>query len=263
MEENEKGALGVGGRNILGGVIAARVARRLRRSLATKQEIFRERHATPSYSQCGEDVIVDYVFRLRGIERPSYLDIGANHPFYISNTARFYERGCRGVNIDPNPELIKLFNEHRPEDINLNIGVGEESGESDLFLMEDPTLSTFSTTERDQLVAHGKRQAGSTKVRLLTLPDIVQSYCRGVFPDFMSIDVEGMEMSILKSIDFENSFPKAICVEIAEYSPIGAGSRRMDIAEFLASKNYYEYANTNLNAIMVRKEFWFQEPAAV
>jgi hypothetical protein len=92
----------------------------------------------------------------------------------------------------------------------------------------------------------------------MTLPDIVQKYCGGAFPDFMSIDVEGMEMPILMSIDFRRSYPKVICVEIAEYSPIGAGVRRADISEFLASKGYYEYAHTNLNAIMVKNEFWFK-----
>ena len=62
---------------------------------------------------------------------------------------------------------------------------------------------------------------------------------------------------IIKSIDFEKSYPKVICVEAAEYSPIGAGARRSDLINFLVSKGYYEYANTNLNAIMVKNEFWF------
>jgi FkbM family methyltransferase len=210
-----------------------------------------------SYSQCGEDLIVEYAFRLRGIDRPSYIDIGANHPFFLSNTASFYEKGCRGINIDPNPQAIQLFNEHRPEDVNLNVAIGSNAGESDFFIMEDRTLSTLSIIERDHLVANGQRQAGIMKVQLMTLPDIIQKYCRCRFPDFMSIDVEGMEMSILKSIDFEKSYPKVICVEIAEYSPSGSGNRRTDILELLTSKDYSEYAHTNLNAIMVRKEFWY------
>lgn len=216
-----------------------------------------------SYSQCGEDLIVEYVFRLRGIERPSYIDIGANHPFSLSNTASLYERGCRGINIDPNPQTIMLFNEHRPKDVNINVAIADKSGESDFFVMEDRTLSTLSIVERDHLVAHGLRQLEITKVRIMTLPDIIQNYCRSVFPDFMSIDVEGMELSILKSTDFEKSYPKVICVEIAEYSPIGAGGRRTDIVEFLTSKNYFEYAHTNLNAIMVRDDFWFRKDTSV
>ena len=73
----------------------------------------------------------------------------------------------------------------------------------------------------------------------------------------MSIDVEGMDFQILKSIDFTTSAPKVICVEAADYSPVGAGMRRHEMIDFLVSKGYYEYANTNLNAIMVQSKFWF------
>ena len=64
-------------------------------------------------------------------------------------------------------------------------------------------------------------------------------------------------MQIIKSIDFKKYWPKIICVEAAEYSPIGAGERRNDLIDLIKNKGYYEYANTNLNAIMVKDEFWF------
>ena len=65
--------------------------------------------------------------------------------------------------------------------MNLNVGLSaDNAGESDFFVMEDRTLSTLSMAERDHLVAHGQRQAGITKVRLMTLPDIIQNYCRGI-----------------------------------------------------------------------------------
>jgi FkbM family methyltransferase len=213
-------------------------------------------YSTRTYSQCGEDVIVDYIFRLRAIERPSYIDVGANHPFVLSNTARFYERGCRGINIDPNPAAMLLFDEHRKEDINLNVGISDKSGEADLFLMEDNTLNTFSAAERDHLVSHGHRTTGTAKVKLMTLPVILERHWGGAFPDFMNLDVEGMELSILRTINFERRFPKIICIEVAEYSPIGAGKRKAELIDFLVSKGYSEYAHTNLNAIMVRDEFW-------
>src|SRR5690242_15209281 len=107
-------------------------------------EVLRLRQFSPShisYSQCGEDAIIDYIFRLRGIHQPSYIDIGANHPFSLSNTAMFYVKGCRGINIDANPELISLFEEYRPQDINLNVGISDEESELDFYIMQDNTLS--------------------------------------------------------------------------------------------------------------------------
>jgi FkbM family methyltransferase len=224
-------------------------------------EILKLRKFSPShnsYSQCGEDAIIEYIFRLRGIHQPSYLDIGANHPFYLSNTAMFYEKGCRGVNIDANPELINLFEEYRPQDTNLNVGISNEESELDFYIMEDNTLSTFSKEECDAMVSSGKIFSEIKKVRLTTVSKILDKYCNGMFPDFMSLDVEGFDFQIIQSIDFEKSCPKIICVEAAEYSPLGTGARRNDLIDFLVSKGYYEYANTNLNAIMVKRDFWFK-----
>lgn len=210
-----------------------------------------------SYSQCGEDLIVNYIFNLRNITFPSYLDIGAHNPYFLSNTAFFYERGCRGINIEANPDLLAAFIKFRPEDNNLNIGVSDREDYLNFFVMRDSTLSTFSKEEYRSMIKAGKLLGEVQKIKLTTISNILFKYCNNVFPDFLSLDVEGMDFQILKSIDFKKSSPKIICVEAAEYSPIGAGARRTELIDFLTAKGYYEYANTNLNAIMVRKDFWF------
>lgn len=211
-----------------------------------------------SYSQCGEDLIIQYIFKLRGVSMPSYIDIGANDPFYISNTAIFYKNGSRGINIEANPNLIQPFLKYRPEDINLNIGVGNKDDILEFYIMNDATLSSFSKEECNNYINTGKYHLVQTKkIKLTTIQNIINKYNSGVFPDFLSLDAEGMDFDILKSIDFNKSTPKVICVEAAEYSQIGAGERRNDLIDFLVKKGYYEYANTNLNAIMVRNDFWF------
>src|ERR1700738_261347 len=109
-----------------------------------------------SYSQCGEDLLVNYVFSMRGVKYSSYLDLGDNHPFYISNTAFCYRKGCRGINVEANPQLISSFNRLRKKDITLNVGVGPVEGEMNFYIISDPTLSTFSKEEADHIVATGK-----------------------------------------------------------------------------------------------------------
>lgn len=211
-----------------------------------------------SYSQCGEDLIIDYVFTLRGIHQPSYIDIGANHPYHLSNTALFYAKGCKGINIEANPFLITEFEKQRKKDVNINIGIGPEGGEGSFYIIDDHTLSTFSEKEANNVAALGRHKIKEIrKISLTTIESILTKYCNGLFPDFLSIDVEGLDLEVLQSIDFDKHAPKIICVEAAEYSAIGAGARRSDLIDFLISKNYFEYANTNLNAIMVRRDFWF------
>ncbi|MBT6005058.1 MAG: FkbM family methyltransferase [Prolixibacteraceae bacterium] len=225
-----------------------------------KKILFRSdfKNYNKSYSQCGEDLLINYIFQLRGVTHPTYIDIGANHPFYINNTAIFYEKGCRGINIEANPNLIEKFIESRPEDINLNIGIGAQESLLDFYLINDPTLSSFSKEECEKFIATGKYHITNTiKVKLTTIQKILDEYNNGIFPDFLTIDAEGMDLEILKTIDYVNNAPKVICVEAADYSPIGAGARRTELINFLVTNRYYEYANTNLNAIMVKNEFWF------
>jgi FkbM family methyltransferase len=166
-------------------------------------------------------------------------------------------KGCRGINIEANPQLLNDFKKLRPHDININIGISNKDKIFDFYMMKDNTLSTFSKHEADLMIAHGKELLEIKKVKLTTITKILEQYNNGCFPDFLSLDVEGLDFEILQSIYFEKSFPKVICVEAAEYSPIGAGARKEDLIKFLVSKGYYEYANTNLNAIMVKNEFWF------
>lgn len=212
-----------------------------------------------SYSQCGEDLIIQYIFHLRGIENPSYIDIGASDPFYLNNTALLYSKGSRGINIEANPALIGSFIKHRPEDININVGIGSENTTLDFFVINDPTLSSFSKEESEKFIVTGKYKIVNTiKISLTTIKEILDKHFTGKFPDFLTLDAEGMDYEILKTIDFKNNSPKVICVEAAEYSPIGAGERRNELIDFLVKNSYYEYANTNLNAIMVRKDFWFK-----
>jgi FkbM family methyltransferase len=230
--------------------IVKRLTRRLNDSIGQKYHI--------SYSQCGEDLIIQYIFRLRGIGMPTYIDIGANDPFYLSNTAIFYLRGCRGINIEANPNLIQIFHKNRPDDINLNIGISSIKSELEFYIMNDPTLSTFSKEECDNFIKLGGYKISEIKsIKTNTLQDIINKYCNGIYPDLMSIDIEGLDFDVLKSIEYNSNSPKIICVEAADYSPIGAGQRRTEMIEFLREKGYYEYANTGLNTIMVRNDFWF------
>jgi hypothetical protein len=63
-------------------------------------------HRKVSYSQCGEDIIINFILTCLKIDKPTYMDIGAHHPFRFSNTALFYEAGCHGINIEPDPTYL-------------------------------------------------------------------------------------------------------------------------------------------------------------
>jgi len=169
-----------------------------------------------TWAQHGDDLVALNIFRTIGIERPSYLDIGAHHPFRISNTALLYRLGSRGINVEANPNLIEEFYRHRPEDVNLNVGVAGESGTLKFYMIDKWSgRNTFNKESAEEFVRmYPSFQISEIiDIPVVTVTDILNQFCNGMFPDFLSLDVEGLDLSILQSIDFSRSAPKLICVE--------------------------------------------------
>jgi len=163
-----------------------------------------------TYSQHGEDLMVANLFKLMRIDKPSYLDIGAHHPIHISNTALLYSRGSRGVNIEANPMLMGAFDEHRPEDRNVCVAVGLSEEMADLHLYDETSgLNSLLGSE----IPGGPK--GSIRVVVVPLGWVIDTICGGIWPDFLSIDVEGMDFEILSGHHFLGSNkPKIICAEV-------------------------------------------------
>jgi FkbM family methyltransferase len=224
----------------------------------TQQLTDKEKFAKVSYSQCGEDMIVKHLFGGLKIEKPSYIDIGAHHPFYMNNTAIFSLAGARGINIEPDPSLFSKFTEFRKEDVNLNIGISDAAGESDFYLMNVPTLNTFSKETAEEYQTQGNYKIkGVCKIKTETVHAVIKNHAGGKFPDYLSLDAEGVDELILNSIDFENNnCPLVICIETISFSEKGLGVKNNSIIQFLESKNYLHYADTNINSIFVLKDRW-------
>lgn len=209
-----------------------------------------------SYSQSGEDLIVEFIFNQLGVYLPTYFDIGAHDPFYLSNTAIFYKKGCRGINIEPDFDLFKKFSISRDEDINLNIGVGEIASILDFYIMNVPTLNTFSAEQIELYKNEGDYNVKEVKkVNIDTVQNILYQHNNGIFPDFLSLDAEGIDEIVIKSIDFSNH-PKVICVETLSFSASGNGVKNTNLINFIKDNGYILYADTYINSIFVSEQFW-------
>ena len=216
----------------------------------------KDKYKRISYSQCAEDLIINHIVSGRH-EQLTYIDIGANHPWKFNNTAYFYLKGFRGINIEPDPYLFKLLKKHRDKDINLNIGISTTPGNMDFYIMSSRTLSTFSKEEADQLKKlHDCEIIEICKIPVNTIQNVINQYSKGKFPDLVSIDVEGFEFDIIKSIDFQGPIPKIICIETVSYSNTGYGIKNESLISYIMSKGYMIYADTYINTIFVLEKFW-------
>lgn len=226
--------------------------------------IFRKRkeilsHRKISYSQSGEDLIVEFIFGCLGIQKPDYIDIGAHDPFYLSNTAIFYETGSKGINIEPDPVLFKKFIIHRPTDKNLNIGISDNTEVQDFYVMNVPTLNTFSKKEAERCSLEGDYYINKTiKIKTDRIQNIISQYADNKFPQFLNIDAEGIDELIIDSIDFTTNFPLVMCIETISFSESGRGIKNTALIEKIVNAGYLNYADTNINTIFVRKESWIR-----
>jgi FkbM family methyltransferase len=171
------------------------------------------RYVADSYSQEGEDMILSRL--LEGQRSGFYVDVGAHHPFRFSNTFRFYLRGWRGINVDPNPETFALFARKRRRDVNLQIGISDVPGTLAYHRFDEPALNTFDA----ELAAHRKtatayRLLGVDPVEVRRLDAVLDQHLpAGVAIDFMSIDTEGFDLKVLRSNDWQRFRPGHVLVE--------------------------------------------------
>ena len=212
-----------------------------------------------SYSQAGEDAVLTFLFADKKIQKISYLDIGTNIPDYGNNTYLFYNRGSRGVCVEADASLIPAIKEKRPEDIVLHLGVnltdGEES-EADFYVFNEPALNTFDREEALARQSQGTFKIVRTdKVKLVSLAQIIERYCEGL-PDFLSIDIEGLDLAVLKAVDLKKYPIPVICAETCTYSENHIRPKDRSVIDYMLTQGYFVYADTYINTIFVNEK-WF------
>jgi FkbM family methyltransferase len=207
----------------------------------------------PSFAQAGEDAVVSFIFGYLKLQQPSYIDIGAADPIKWNNTYYFYLQGCRGILVEPNVDLVPTLKKERPEDTILNIGIGPENTTADYYRLSEPGWNTFDKDEAEQAVRNSggkERILEVVKMPLVNVNDVLAQHFGGSTPDFFSIDVEGLDLSILKSLDWAKHRPKVICVETLS---VGTKQELPETGKFLTEKGYVVRGSTFVNSIFVDK----------
>jgi FkbM family methyltransferase len=221
-------------------------------------------HSRISYSQNGEDLILKDLFSRIGVKNPSYLDVGANEPFFISNTYLLYSKGSRGVCIEPNPWLYKKFKRKRKGDICINAGIAfDEKREADFYLFSKDAsgLGTFSKEDAEFWEHTGNAIVGKhkpeaiIKMPLADINEVMGKYF-SPHPNLISLDVEGLDLAIIKTIDFQKFRPEVFCVETLGYAPDNKENKNNELISYLLSQGYFIYADTYINSIFCRKEVY-------
>lgn len=206
-----------------------------------------------SFSQDGEDIVCLTLLQKLGVPQPSYLDVGAFLPILGNNTYLMYREGGRGVLVEPNVACIKELKSKRPGDTVLNIGIGFSDVEetADYYVLNHPQMNTFDADEARRRESGSNRETfiqEVVKMPLVPINKVIAEHFGGGSPDYLSVDVEGMELTILKTLDLKKYRPKVICVDT-----LTDGGIKMNTgsADFLTSQGYIIRGMTHANTVFL------------
>ncbi len=210
-----------------------------------------------SFSQAGEDQVIRYLVNdCLQLVKPTYLDIGTHHPILGNNTYYFYSRGSKGVCVEPDPRYEKLIRHYRRRDTLIRAGVSTTEDKKAPFYLFPKGYSGWNTFSEEE----AKIRTGETGVQytiieqdIIHINDIIEQYFSSC-PNIISLDVEGLDLSILQSLDFQKYRPEIICVESITFSNSNEQEKLQDIASFVKSKDYFVFADTYVNTIFCKAE---------
>ncbi len=181
-----------------------------------------------SYGQFGEDLFLTH---LLGYEKTDgvYVDIGCYHPIDYSNTYIFYQRGWRGLAIDPNPDWKGEWERFRPRDIFINAAIAPSEGTMKYLMNRRYPACNRLITEAPSSISPDE-----TCIDVVTcnINIVLDQYLPNARIDLLSVDCEGQDLEILRTLDFDRYWPSVIAAEEAD--PAG----NAPLTRFLESRGY-------------------------
>jgi FkbM family methyltransferase len=182
-----------------------------------------------SYSQYSQDLDVLNLYSNK--TEGTFIEIGASDGKTLSNTYLLEQLGWKGICVEPIPEQFELLQKNRTS-INVNKAVYNVSGQDIKFTVAPDSLYSGITSKIDKF-PHVKDTGTTISVKTISLNDLISESGLPTFIDYLSIDTEGSEYEILKSLDFSKYKFGTIHVEHNFIMP-----KREQISSLLLSNGY-------------------------
>lgn len=184
-----------------------------------------------SYARHGEDVVLWRALGTR--DGVFYVHVGASDPTRDSATRALYERGWRGMNLEAHPDRIAVFQEERPEDINVAVAVGDRDGAVTLSVPRSPGRPSLGP----RAATPGEDDVETIEVPMRRLSTIFAEHSvTGV--DVLNVGVGGAEPAVVRGM-----FAGAVLPTVCVIEGIAAGGDRAagDEAVALLVENGYTH----------------------
>jgi FkbM family methyltransferase len=181
-----------------------------------------------SYSQYGQDIILQNYIFTNPEDKGVFLDVGAYDGIDISNTKLFEDMGWSGICIEPMPNAFAELCKNRPRSTCLNVCAYDKDGVCDYTLIRGQSWlasgieEAYEPEHKNRIQRELKENNGTMetlKIPCMRLQTIIETYLtKGLDQQwtisFMSLDTEGSELEILKGLDFSRTRILVIVLEV-------------------------------------------------
>lgn len=202
-----------------------------------------------AYSGMCED---NLIHELYGKQPKRFLDIGAGGAEVLSNTRFLAEQGWSGIWVDAAlravPDLLvrqKLFKPGQIEVV--HAAVDKEYGVRRIYDTSDYLITTMHQPLQDR--GHERKGAPSYFMSTIRVKDIWAAF-PGPF-DFISIDIEGLSLDVMRDIDYEGMGCTSVCIEFLRANVLGVDEEPV-IRAFMETKGFRHYFTTQENVVMIK-----------
>jgi FkbM family methyltransferase len=191
-------------------------------------------------SHWGVDLILNDIFKNK--KKGFYIDICCHHPMINNHTYLFYKKKWTGINIDLDFNSIDMFNFFRPKDINKQCALSNTVEETELYFYHNRAAKNTISK------AFGHDAVTVRNIKTNTLNNIIDDEnLNNQVIDFLSIDVEGNELNVLKGFNLKKFKPKIILLEYIEHNV--KEFHQKDINSIISSEIYKYMTENNYKLI--------------
>lgn len=199
------------------------------------------------HSQFGQDAFLDKII-FDGKKDGFFIDIGANHPQKLSNTLYFERLGWEGIAFEPQPRLCKLWKARGGKTQCFNYALGDKESKVEFaeYRGDDEygslagVASTLGASASGEKYWVRQRRLGNV-LRELNIKEV----------DFVSMDVEGYEMNVLRGIDFEDVDIKCFVIENNKHR--GLTEIDMGMRKFMDKKGYAFIGRIGIDDVFIKR----------
>ena len=207
-----------------------------------KIQSLKKKNISKTYCTGAQDLLINYFFKSK--KNGFYIDVGCYHPFNGNNTKLLYDKGWSGINIDLDFHTIDFFNYIRARDENINVAISDTNSEKDLYFFHNRSaINSLSQVRKGS-------EKEIKKIKAQTLNSVIEnSKFKQKKLNFLSIDVEGHELEVLKGFDLNKYSPELVVVEFIDYKMKEIEFHNQSLNTIMSSEVYKLMINNNYHLV--------------